>query len=181
MSKTIEIPGGFAVLRDPKDVRQRARRRLELASLRAQPAFNAINKARAAATRAAGKEVGLDDLALLQIGLTPEDFEAMYEVQTATILAYLADWSLENVPLPTSVEELDDLPAELYDALRNGTAQVGADAIAPVSFEPDPDGESPTDGGTGSAKSSKEQPESPSTPRLQISGESSAIDEPSAA
>lgn len=170
MSRIIEIPGGSATIRSPEDVKQRARRRLEMASIVASPVYKRINDARKKLEQEQGHKVEPGDVNLMDLGLTREDFDAMYEVQTATVLAYLESWTIER-ELPKTAEELDELPAGLYDALREGTATDGADAVAPVDFSPDPHPESPTDGDSASSRSSREDSGSPLIQRLQSSGE----------
>lgn len=180
MSRIIEIPGGSATIREPKDVKQRARRRLELASILASPIFTRINEARKDRERELGHEVKPEDVSLIELGLSRDDFDAMYEVQTATILAYLESWTLDR-ELPRSAEDLDDLPSELYDALRTGTARDGADAVAPVDFSPNPDPTLPTGDPSGSDKPLRASAESVSTTRSESTGGSSAIESSSEA
>ena len=57
MSRSIEIPGGHATIRSPEDVKQKARRRLEMASILASPTYKIINDARKALERAGWLEV----------------------------------------------------------------------------------------------------------------------------
>jgi hypothetical protein len=170
MSRIIEIPGGSATIRSPEDVKQKARRRLEMASILASPVYKQINDARKKLEREKGGKVDPGDVNLMELGLTREDFDAMYEVQTATVLAYLESWTLER-DLPKTAEELDELPAGLYDALREGTTVDGANAVAPVDFSPDPAPESPTVGDSASSKSLREEQGSPLTQRSSSSGE----------
>lgn len=180
MSRKIEIPGGFASLRAPQDVKQKARRRLEMASIKASPIFGKINEARRVASEKRGRDVDPSEISLIDLGLSPEEFDALYEVQTATILAYLESWTLER-DLPASADDLDDLPSGLYDALRAATASDGADAVAPVDFSPDPDGESPTVDGTASGSPLRDSEASPSITRSGSAGESSGTGSLSAA
>ena len=175
MSRIIEIPGGAATIRSPEDVKQRARHALEVAAIMAQPAYEKINGQRAAIARERGVEpadVNPEDVRLIDARLDRADYDAMYEVQTATIMAYLASWTLDR-PLPKRAEDLDELPAGLFDALREGTAEAGADAVAPVDFSPNPDPESPTVGDSASSRSLSGELEqgSPLTPRSESSGE----------
>lgn len=170
MSRIVEIPGGSATIRAPEDVKQRARRQLETAAVLAAPIYQRINAKRKELERERGGPVKPEDLNLTEVELSREDFDLMYEVQTATILAYLESWTLER-DLPRTAEELDDLPASLYDALKLATSQDGADAIAPVDFSVSPDPESPTEGDSASSKSSREDGESPSITRFESSGE----------
>lgn len=170
MSRSIEIPGGHATIRSPEDVKQKARRRLEMASILASPVYKQINDARKKIEQEKGEKVEPGDVNLIDLGLTREDFDAMYEVQTATVLAYLESWTLER-DLPKTADELDELPAGLYDALREGTTVDGADAVAPVDFSPDPREGTPTVGDSVSSKPLKEESGSPLTQRSENGGE----------
>jgi hypothetical protein len=85
-------------------------------------------------------------------------------MQDQTILSFLEGWTLDQ-PLPATAEDLNDLDAELYDALREVTKSDGAEAIAPVDFSESPDRERPTGDGSDSAGPSKGEPESESTER----------------
>lgn len=164
MSRTIDIPGGQAVLRGKDEIKQRARRRLELASVLASSVY-----------RKFPKDTDPREVNLAELGLSAEEFDAMYAVQDQTILAYLQSWTLVQEdgaprPIPETVDDLGDLPVELYDALREATAPDGADTVAPVDFSPNPDPESPTVDGSASAGPSKDETESPSTPSSPTSG-----------
>ena len=154
MSRQVDIPGGKATLREKGEVRQRDRRRLESASVMAGPAMERIRKAT--------EENGGDprDLNLFEVGLTREEFDGLYELQDATILAYLSDWTL-GTRLPQTADDLGELPADLYDALRTATASDGADTLAPVDFSPSPEPEVPTPDSTASAGPSREGQEQP--------------------
>lgn len=180
MSRIVSIPGGSASIRDAKDVKQRARRRLELAAIAAGPLFDRVNARRRQMSREQGREVLPSEVSMMELGLAREDMDLLYEIQTATILAYLESWTLDQ-DLPRTQEDLDELPAELYDALQRAVAQDGADAVAPVSFDPDPAPDSPTGDGSGSVRPSLGELESPSIPRSPVSGESLPTDRPLAA
>ena len=176
MSRVVEIPGGSATIRGKDEVQQRARRRLEAALIDVGPAFKKINDKRREMAREKGMEVAPEEVNLSDAGLTREDFDAMYEMQTATILAYLQSWSLER-EMPKTQEELDDLPVGLYDALRAATVPEGADAVVErVDFEPHPDADRPTEGGTGSGSRSRAGRASSSTQRSGNSGTNSVTD-----
>lgn len=168
MSRQVDIPGGKATLRGRGEVRQRDRRRLESASVMASPAMARIQKA----------SQGGDprDLNLSEVGLSREEFDSLYELQDATILAYLSDWTL-GVALPQNEDDLGELPADLYDALRTATASDGADTLAPVDFSETPDQSRPTGSSTDSGGLSKDVPVAlpESIPTPPSAGESTPI------
>lgn len=168
MSRQVDIPGGKATLRERGEVRQRDRRRLESASVMASPAMARI--------QAATKGGDPRDLNLSEVGLSREEFDSLYELQDATILAYLADWTLGRA-LPQNANDLGDLDADLYDALRTATASDGADTLAPVDFNPSPEPDRPTLAVTDSAGPSKENPapQPASTVTSPSAGESTPI------
>jgi len=61
----------------------------------------------------------------------------LMELQDATIVALLAGWSLDR-PLPT-MDTIQDLPGELYDALAEATKELGATVATGSDFSVDPD------------------------------------------
>lgn len=126
MSRTVEIPGGSAVLRDPGELTERQRRRVRSALF-------------AVAADALG-DVAPDGTAPQTVHLTAGMGERMFEIRDAAIIASLVSWTLE-APLPT-VESVQDLPADLYDTLAVETA--GLVSGLGVDFNPTPDPESPT-------------------------------------
>lgn len=173
MSSTVDIPGGKATLRENREVKQRDRRRLEAAAVLASPAIAKIQAVR-------GDDEDPRTLDMAQVGLTRDEFDALYELQDATILAYLKDWTLSQ-PLPKNADDLGDLEGELYDALREVTKQGGADTLAPVDFSPNPDPESPIVDSGALETPSMAAPESVSTEMPPSGGESSVTAASSAA
>lgn len=172
MSRIIEIPGGSATLRAPEDVKQKARRRLEMASVKASPIFRKINETRERLEQESGKKVDPATITIAELDLSEAEYDALYEVQTATILAYLESWTLERL-LPKDADDLGELPSGLFDALRTATAGDGADAVAPVDFSPNPDPESPTVDGSVSGRPLRAETGSSSTTSFESTGESS--------
>lgn len=161
MSHVVDIPGGQATLRDAKEVKQRDRRRLEAAAVAAAPALAKFPKDR-----------DPRNLNITDLGLTPDEFGALYDLQDATILAYLKDWTLP-LPLPQDADALGDLESDVYDALRSATAPAGAEAVV-TDFSPSPDPTAPTVGSGDSVPPSTDGGESRSTEMSPSTGANTA-------
>lgn len=65
---------------------------------------------------------------LSTFGLNETETDAVMRLQEATVVAFVAAWSLPE-PIPTLVT-VGDLPASLFDALSLVTAKEGADVAA---------------------------------------------------
>lgn len=169
MSTSIDIPGGRAILRDQNELKQRHRRDIELAALAAQGVFTKL-------TAAGFDPAAPDAAAFSKVTLSRSEWAATLELQDATILAFLQEWTLP-VPLPTW-DTLGDLDTDVYDALKEATAKLGAGtAVLAVDFAPsDPTApgfsETPTSDSASSDSNSKDEPESEPTPMSSTDGES---------
>lgn len=118
------IPGGTARFKHPKDVTERRRRPIKiratmLGTRRIAEIYNALPRST--------DEIDPDALAT-ELKLTATEAELVFDLQDLSVLAALDSWTLDR-PLPTTVEELQDLPAELYDALSRGAAQKAATGL----------------------------------------------------
>ena len=86
-----------------------------------------------------------DDLGPLDVGLSREDLDEVYELQELTVLAYLKSWTLKDIPLPQNRDELLEIPLPIYDALIEHASKIQAvnlsDAFSVDAVE---DPESPT-------------------------------------
>lgn len=164
MSTTVQIPGGFAVLRD-KLVRERDYRLLETAVIAAGPAM-----AKTAGTEGLTPEEAAK--AVLGTPITRQDAAAMLEVRDAAIVAFLESWSL-TLPLPT-MDTLGDLDREVVVALGEHMKARLEQHFASMGtgFSAQPPGESPTGGSASSGTPSKDGQEPSPTPTLSPSGES---------
>lgn len=128
MSRTVEVPGGSAVLRDPDELSERQRRVVRKAVF-------------AAAADALGDELPTEaGQAPTSVHLSAATPDLMFGTRDAAIVASLVSWTLPD-PLPT-VETVQDLPAGLYDALAEASA--GLISGLTVDFAPSPDPDSPT-------------------------------------
>lgn len=162
MSHTVDIPGGKATLRSAPELRQRDRRKLEVAAIAASPALQKFPR-----------DTDPRELNVAELGLTPDEFGMLYDLQDATIFAFLKEWTLPTA-MPKTLDEIGDMSAEVYDALRVATAPAGADTVT-TDFSPNPEPDSPTEGSGDSETPSKAAPESQSIETQPSTGESSVI------
>lgn len=124
--RTVQIPGGTATLREPSEMTERQRRSVR------NVMFDALGA------------LGIDSITP---GIDPESIhvdagagDVLFRLRDAAIAASLVSWTLD-VPLPT-VDQIQDLPGDVYDALASATS--GVSAGLSVNFDPTPDAESPT-------------------------------------
>lgn len=163
MSTTVEIPGGYAVFREPKEMKQRQRRMIETAAMTAAHVIAKLpDSVDPASTRIADIPA-----------LTRDDAEALADLQDATIIALLESWTLP-VPLPT-LDTLGDLDVATYDALAAASANAGAVGNTRVDFQPSPDQSSPTLPSSGSDGRLRDE-QSTSTPTWPNGGVNTATE-----
>lgn len=138
----VELPGGqWADLRDKEEITTRGRRGIQAiaASLAdALPKLQGVT----------------DDTNMAALGLSETEMDAFLRLQEATVVAFLAAWSLPD-PVPTLVT-VGDLPVALYDALSLATAKDGAQ-IASLSVDMSP-GEAPDPKDPSGASASSDGP-----------------------
>ena len=145
--RTIEIPGGTAQLKDQKDLRGRDTKLIKAYGLSAQNVLVKIPEEARPKPGESRQESGDRMEAYLKehpLQLSPEEAMLMLDLKEATMVAYLAGWSLD-LKLPT-METIGDLPDDLYQALDDA---VGGDVIktavvSGVDFDVNPDKTSPT-------------------------------------
>lgn len=137
MSITIPIPGGQAVLRE-KLVTERHVRVVERAYLRAESAFRKILATQGIEGNTDPSVLALEtDVDLEGISFSDSEIEALLAVKDALIIAFLESWTLPE-PLPT-MDTVQDLPKDLYDALMAGVEQVRGGIAEVPDFSPHPD------------------------------------------
>jgi hypothetical protein len=128
---TIDIPGGQATLREELNVRQRS---LILAAGRA------LRKdLREMVFGGKAKEINDADM-------SEADFLALWHLNEVMVFVLLDSWTLDR-PLPAGVDQIGDLPTDIYDALMEGSTGAAASAMSGAGeFGPDgaPDPKSPT-------------------------------------
>ena len=138
---------GWADLRDPAEVPERLRRPVTTLQmlLARDPAFASVVK------DAKDKGVSaLDDIdesqALDMVGTMGEaSFARMQELSDRVIVSRVAGWSYD---LPITSDSLLDLPGNVYDALKELTAE---GALSGPDFSPSMEADSPTEPSTASA------------------------------
>jgi hypothetical protein len=121
MAERIELPDEqWAELRTPKDLTERLRRSLRHAmakALRLDVRFKEL----------AAQGVDLTDDAALLMHLTDDEADALYDLQAASIVAYVSEWSFG----PVTTETVMDLPASVFDVLAAKTFGFGTGQINP--------------------------------------------------
>lgn len=172
--KTVDIPGGTATLREKPDVRVRDKRLVEAAGIAAAPLLARLP------ADSAGK-LALSETQVLGLGISAHDMALLWDINDAAIIAVLASWTL-NCPLPT-LQTLGDLDPDLYEALSNACAELGAE-LTEETFEPSaPDSPgfeaSPTEPSAASDSDSEGTPTSESHDTSSSTGTSTSTDEPS--
>ena len=133
MSVEIPIPGGTATLLSTKELTPRRRRPIENADVQNGPLFAKIRNAR----RIIGADGQVEENPGLwgpDLVLTERDAELLTSYNDKKIIARLASWTID-LPLPTTVDALLDVPGDVYDALSVGVA-VAEKADGPNPFEP---------------------------------------------
>jgi len=171
--RTVEVPGGQAILREQADLRGRDRRCIVAATAAAAPAIAKLpdDPARAdgetEADWAARREAQL-----AEVRLTRQEAEALLDLKEAAAVALLASWTLEQ-PLPT-LETIGDLPADLYDALVDSVGGAPSATLS-AAFAPSPPGSDTPFGDSASSNGrSPDGPPSLPTPRRRNAGGSIA-------
>jgi hypothetical protein len=178
MTTRVEIPGGFAILREQDELRGRDRNLIKAAAMAAAAAIEKMPES-VQEGRLEG-ESDEDLQARLQaevekVDLSWEEGLSLLELRQATVVAVLQEWSLP-LPLPT-MKDIDLLPADLYDALDTAIGGVTNAVANAVDFEPQPGKENPTGSSTSSeAPSDPSDPAPLSIPSIPSDGESTPIE-----
>lgn len=122
---TTAIPGGMAKWFGPGELTPRRSRDYELISAEIAPLIQRAVDARTITTDDGQTHVfeGFDGPT---IGLNRHELRAFLELTDAATVAYLKEWTLDR-PLPADVDELLELPRDLYEALtRHGSKLLAA-------------------------------------------------------
>jgi hypothetical protein len=122
--RTVDIPGGTAQLREKQDIKVRQRQLIESRAVAASSALEKLPDT-------------MDELEAFDLsksGMSAAEADSLFALQSATIVAALASWSLPD-PLPT-IDTIDDMDQELYDALGEVTTSVGKEIVKPDVFDP---------------------------------------------
>lgn len=151
MTTQVEIPGGFAILREQNELRGRDRLLIKAAAMAAAPAIEKMPDTVREGQQEGESEEEAQTRIASEVGslqLTWQESMALLELRQATMIACLKSWTL-NLPLPT-MDSVGDLDADLYDALDTAIGGVTTAVAAATDFEPQPGQENPT----GNSKSS---------------------------
>jgi hypothetical protein len=137
-----ELPGGqWADLRDPKDVPERLRRPVTTLQmlLAKDPAFSGVVKE--AKDKGVKSMEDIDDSAALGMMETMGEasLTRMLELADRIIVSRVVGWSFDPA---VTLDALMDLPGEVYDRLKEVTADGALDSGP--DFAPSTDAESPT-------------------------------------
>ena len=182
--KTVDIPGGTATFRGPEELRGRDSDRIKakamsMADVMAKfpDALNADVPGETPEEKDARQEKMMEG-----IQFSAEELTRLLEMKRTTVVSTLASWTLPD-PMPTTEDELADLPRGLYDALIDA---VGGDLQSLVAgtelgatakdLKPRPDLDSPFGNSKRSEAPSKGGRGSSSTPESQSDGESTLIE-----
>ncbi|MDE2096455.1 MAG: hypothetical protein KGL39_04355 [Patescibacteria group bacterium] len=180
--RTVEIPGGTATFRDQREeFRGRDVKLIKAASMAAAPAIAQMPDFDMKQEEDETDEDYAVRVALFakDLNLTGKQATALIDMQEATAVACLASWTLKDErgakrDLPKSIDDLEDLEVELYDALIDAAGKDQAaltKALKGTDFSPNPDKNSPTNGSTSLNGLSKDNQEPASTQMSLSSGE----------
>jgi len=141
----VEIPGGFAILRETNELRGRDRMLIKAAAIAASSAIEKMPETvregqQKDETEEQAKVRMAQEMSSLDLNIT--EAMSLLELRQATMIATLESWTL-NLPLPT-METVGDLPADLYDALDDAIGGVSTAMAVATDFEPQPGKENPT-------------------------------------
>lgn len=125
MSSTITIPGGTAELFTKHELTPRRRRPLEKLDVQNGPLLTKIRLARTI-TKADGTTEENPGLFGPDLILTDHDAELLTNYNDAKVVSRLKSWTLE-APVPTTTDQLLDVPGDVYDALSAGVAALLAE------------------------------------------------------
>lgn len=133
MSHKVDLPdGGWAEIRDPKELTQGGRkliRQYTLGMLGARKQLQEIQSLKADATPEETEEA----VATIMESFGAAGFASLEDMGAAFMCAYLLSWSLDR-PLPATPAQVDELPAYLVDVLGPACMKLGDGT---VDFSPD--------------------------------------------
>lgn len=137
--KRVNLPNGWADLREPADVTERGRRPIKRiqSQLAARPVFQSA--VATAQRERKGKTLSQESQLKIAAGMG-DAFDLLEDLNDHLVAALVAAWSYEA---PVSADAVQDLPGLDLDALREACAPY-MQQIMP-DFEPTPDADSPTE------------------------------------
>lgn len=142
MPITVTIPGGTAEILGKDELTARRQRAIEVVALLSAPVVKKVQAAGRAVTpdgqeiTAAGsaeaQAVAAD--AIASVHLTEDEAALFFKIQDASIYAHLLSWTLP-APRPDSIDAVQDMPVNVYEALREAVNDA-TQADPAESFEP---------------------------------------------
>lgn len=125
--KTVEVNGGTVMLRERADLRVKDRRMLQEELADVAPILKDLPF---------NEDGSLDEVKALEANmLTKEVLNAFYRTAEVAIAARVAGWSF-STPVPTTMEDVENLPVDLYDALSLAVTDGIQDMLGDLDFEP---------------------------------------------
>jgi hypothetical protein len=173
MSRQVEIPGGFATLREAADFRGKDRNVVKAAAMAATPTILKMPEVvREGPLEGETPEETAERLAPFMEGvpLDMDDTQALIQLRQATMVATLESWTLD-LPLPTTMKAMGELPGDLYDALDAANGGITTAVANATNFDESPDKDSPTGGSSSSEEPLMESQPSLSTPTSLTDGD----------
>lgn len=140
MPTTVDIPGGTAEILDRSELTARRQRAIEVIALLSAPVVKKVQAAGKAVTPdgetviAPGVDPNAAEDALAAVHLTEDEAALFFKIQDASIYAHLLSWTLDR-PRPETVDAVQDLPLNVYEALREAVTKATQGDPA-ESFEP---------------------------------------------
>lgn len=122
MSKTIDIPGGTAEILTPDEMTPRRNRAVQVIALQAGPVLKKMQSAGSLTLPDGTVKENPDAADLPDVELTESEAAMFFKITDATIYANLKSWTLTLPdgtprPRPETVDAVQDIPQDVYDAL----------------------------------------------------------------
>ena len=125
--KTIEVPGGTITIRERADLRVKDKRLLLSKIANVGPVLKDLPF---------DDDGNLDEAKATEKGLLTEAvINGFYELAEVAIAARVVSWSLP-APVPSTVAEVEELPADIYEAVQGAVLDGIQDMLSELSFEP---------------------------------------------
>ena len=167
--KTVPIPGGEAVLREPHEILMKHRALVQATSMEAAHGFAKIGEAPPPGTpeRTAFDALTPTQRILQAPALTADEALAVIKTRWCALVVQLVSWTLTNEdgsprPLPQSIDDVGEMETGLYDEIDTAIGAAIVDqSLGQVDFSPTTRAQkdSPTKGsGRSGSTSTRRQP-----------------------
>lgn len=121
MSTEIAIPGGKVYFREKQT--GRGKKLLRAAGISVATNLSEYPELLEPPREGESPEARAERIDALRVRLTPQQAEFLDNIREATVLALLESWTLDK-PLPRTVDELESLDEDLYDALLDSVMEI---------------------------------------------------------